>query len=341
MNVIDENERIWNLLMKSQAGECSDAEETELVLWRNMNQENSNLFFEVNDMLKDVKSAMDISDVNSEAAWKKVRTRIHHKDTISLSESYAEGEAGSRIKRLSVMWRAAALVLLIVGVGFGYLLWESRTPQFNTVVAHGSEVKSITLSDGTEVAVNGGSSIKYPVLFKGKQRNVSLTGEAFFNVKSDKEHPFVIDVAGMEVRVLGTSFNIKAINGSSEATVVVETGVVQVTAGENTVLIRKGETALFNKENNVLLRYRSRDVNFKAWRTKKIKFVNTPLTEVFTTIENVYKVNIEILDNTLVANKNIDANFDKQTIDFVLKTICDTYHLRYVQHGNRYVVSGE
>jgi len=341
MNVIGENERIWNLLMKCTAGECSEAEEAELNSWRNMNQENSDLFLEVNDLLNDVKNAMNSSDVNSEAAWKKVRTRIHHKDTINLSESYAEGKAGGRIKRLSVVWRIAASVLLIVGIGLGYLLWVNRTPQLNTVVTNDSEVKSITLSDGTEVAVNEGSIFNYPTQFRGKERSVSLTGEAFFSVTSDKQHPFVIDVSGMEVRVLGTSFNIKATEGSREATVVVETGVVQVTAGEKTVLIRKGETALFNKEDNVLLSYSSRNVNFKAWKTKKIKFVNTPLTEVFTTIEDVYKVNIEILDDSLVANKNIDANFDKQTIDFVLKTICDTYHLQYVKQEDRYVVRGK
>jgi len=341
MDIIDRDERIWSLLMKCQAGECSENEETELNLWRNMNQENSDFYFEVNDMLKDVKSAMNISDINSEVAWKKVRRRIHHKDTDNLSVTHAEGKAGVKIKRLSMMWRVAASVLLIVAVGLGYLLWENRTPQINTFVANASEIKNITLPDGTVVTVNGGSTLNYPAQFVGKERSVSLTGEAFFNVTPDKKHPFVIDVSGMEVRVLGTSFNVKAIDGSCEATVVVESGVVQVTAGENTVLIRKGETALFDKVNNDLLMYDSRRVNFKAWKTKKIKFVNTPLTEVFTTIEDVYKVNVVIINDSLVANKNIDANFDKQTIEFVLKTICDTYHLQYVKQGDRYVVSGE
>ena len=341
MNVIVKDDRIWNLLMKCQAGECNEVEEIELNSWRNMNQENSDFCFEVNNMLKDVNSAMNISDINSEVAWKRVRTRIHQKDTSSLPGITAEGKVAKDMKRLSVMWRVAPSVVLIVGVGLGYLLWENRAPQINTLVAKNLEVSSVTLSDGTKVAVNGGSTLKYPALFKGKERGVSLTGEAFFNVTSDKQHPFVIDADGMEVRVLGTSFNIKAIDGSREATVVVESGVVQVTAGENTVLIRRGETALFNKENNTLLIYNSRNANFKAWKTKKIKFVNTPLTEAFTTIENVYKVNVEIINDSLVHNKNIDANFDKQTIDFVLKTICDTYHMQYVHQGNRYIVSGK
>ncbi len=341
MNTIDREEIIWSLLMKCLTEECSDAEESELNLWRDMNAENDALYFEVNSMLKDVNSTMKRSDINSEMAWDKVKSMIHKTGTDAQSEVYAVGRMNREQKKLNTMWRVAASVVLILSVGLGYILWQGRAPHINTLVAKGSEVKNITLTDGTTVAVNGGSTLKYPTQFGGKVRGVSLTGEAFFNVAPEKQHPFIIDVDGMEVRVLGTSFNIKADDGSSEAIVTVESGVVQVTAGEKTVLIRKGESALFNRENDVLTRYSSRDVNFKAWNTKKIKFVNTPLTEAISTIEDVYKVNIEIINNSLVDNRNIDANFDKQTIDFILKTICDTHHLQYVRKGNRYVVSGE
>ncbi len=341
MNTIDNEERVWSLLMKCLSGECSDREERELNLWRSKSNGNEALYFEVNGMLKDVNSAMKESDINSDMAWVKVKSRIDKNNGDSKLETFADMRLKGRQKQLSMVLRVAASVVLILGIGLGYILWQGKTPQINTLAVSGSEVKNITLSDGTTVAVNGGSVLKYPSHFKGEKRIVSLTGEAFFKVEPDKQHPFIIDVDGMEVRVLGTSFNIKADDGSREATVTVESGVVQVTAGQNTVLIRRGESALFNKDNNVLTRYYSRDVNFKAWSTKKIKFVNTPLTEAFTTIENVYKVNIETINDSLVENRNIDANFDKQTVDFILKTICDTYHLQYIRQGNRYVVSGK
>ena len=341
MKVIDKENRIWSLLMKCLSGECNEIEEEELKLWRNMNYENSAFYFEVNDMLRNVNSAMNTKDINSEVAWQKVKSRIDHNSAEHLTESLIEGEKGKEFKTLSLMWRVAASVLLIFSVGLGYYLWEMRASQINTLTAYGSEVRHITLSDGTNVAINGGAVFKYPSEFKGEEREVSLTGEAFFDVISDKQHPFIINVAEMEVHVLGTSFNIKAIDGSPEATVVVETGVVQVIAGESSVLIREGETALLNRNDKTLVKYKNSDTNFKAWNTKQIKFVNMPLNEAFATIENTYKVKIEFSTDSLIDNKTIDANFDKQTIEFILKTICETYHLQYLYHDDTYVISGK
>ncbi len=338
MEIINKNERIWSLLVKCLSGECSEVEEEELKLWKNINKENSTFYFEVNNMLKNINDAMNANDINSEMAWQKVKSRIHNKGAKNLAVSLTDGEAGRKLKRLSLIWRVAASVILIFSIGLGYYLWENRASQIKTLIADGSEIQQVTLPDGTNVAVNGGSVFKYPSAFVGKERNVSLKGEAFFNVTSDKEHPFVVNVEGMVICVLGTSFNIKADEGSSMASVVVESGIVQVTAENKSVLIKIGETALFNRNEGTLTKFTNSDANYIAWKTKQIKFVNTPLTEAFTTIENIYKVKIEIKNDSLLRDKRIDANFDKHSIDFVLKTICDTYHLHYIHEKNKYVI---
>ena len=89
--------------------------------------------------------------------------------------------------------------------------------------------------------------LSYPASFKGKTRSIKLKGEAFFNVAPDKEKPFIIDVNDVQVKVVGTSFNVRSYNGITE--VIVETGIVQVTKAGETTELRAGErTTLTQKD---------------------------------------------------------------------------------------------
>ena len=328
----NENDRIWSLMMKCISGECSGAEQKELKVWKSMASENMALFYEVNNLLINVNDAMNIRDINEELAWHKVHSRIQQDNQENLSSV-------SRVRRLNIIWRVAASVVLAVFIALGYYLWKNNAARPNILTAGSSEIRNVILPDGSKVVVNGGSVFKYPSAFKGKERKVSLSGEAYFEVTGNKEHPFVVVTDKLTIRVVGTSFNVKTCGGTSRATVVVESGVVRVMAGKSSVTVKKGEAALFDRNDGTLKRYANTDLNVNAWRTKQIRFVNTPLKEALETIENVYKVDIEIPDSSLVRDKRLDANFDKHSLDFVLNTICETYHLNYEHKGSKYVIT--
>ena len=131
----------------------------------------------------------------------------------------------------------AASLIIVIGIGLlAYRLLNHPAKEV-TVLAQ-QTVLNDTLSDGSVVTINKGSSISYLSKFKGETRQVALKGEAFFNVTPNKEKPFIVSVNDVLIKVVGTSFNVKTINGSTE--VVVESGIVKVVRGENTIELRAG-----------------------------------------------------------------------------------------------------
>ena len=153
-----------------------------------------------------------------------------------VQESRAQGDESWTetlpIKRRSnrKWWAAAAAIFLLASIGGE--LWLNRKPAAPTVFSSKHNDKGnrslILLPDGSKVWLNAASDLQYPEHFDGNQRKVTLTGEAFFEIAHDASHPFIIHTRKMDVRVLGTSFNIKAYpeEATSEATLV--TGSIEV-----------------------------------------------------------------------------------------------------------------
>ena len=111
-------------------------------------------------------------------------------------------------------------------------------------------VKIDTLPDGSVVTINKGSSIAYASEFKGKSRALQLKGEAFFNVAPNKKKPFIISVNDVQITVVGTSFNVKDINGNTE--VVVESGIVHVVKGGSSIDLKANESIQIATKDSVL-----------------------------------------------------------------------------------------
>ena len=327
------NDRIRELTAKCYFSECDEDEQNELNEWISRSIENKNSYEETIELLSDTRNALSLIDINRKSAFDKVIEQIEENKIIDLKKA-------KRVKRISVYWRVAASVVLLIAIGIAYLTLEDHTPANITITTAYNEIKEITLPDGSDIVINGGSVIKYPKNFNAQTRTLTMTGEAFFTVTPDKEHPFIINTGLFKVKVLGTSFNVKAYKNHSDAGVVVETGTVNVTTGSSSVIITKGESAMLDKKNMSLNKSRNRDVNYKAWKTKQIRFVNTPLVKAVSTLENVYKVQIET-DSNILKDKRINADFDKQSIDFILNTICETYHFSCTKNGDKYIITGK
>ncbi len=328
------NEHIWNLIAKCHTGECSHEEKEELDSWLELSNENRELFDDAASLLNDTAHALAVSLLDKDKALQKISDK-----TDSLKQ--AKLLKARRVKRINMMLRIAASVILFVSIGTAFFTWRSNTNRFDSITTAVNEIRQVALPDGTMVVLNGGSTMKYPKEFAKKDRKVTLKGEAFFDVTPDKKHPFIIALNNMKVKVLGTSFNVNAYDNSPETSVVVESGLVQVTSGSNSVTVSKGESAILDRKSGILQKRKNSDVNFKAWKTKQIRFVNTSLNDALSTLEKVYRVNIMVDNSSILANKRIDADFDKQTIDFILNTICETYHLNYTKKGDKYMITGK
>lgn len=163
--------------------------------------------------------------------------------------------------------------------------------RYNTLrVPRGGEY-SITLSDGTVVYLNSESELRYPVKFAGEDRRVYLSGEAYFDVTADKEHPFVVDLKTSAVKVLGTGFDVRAYKDEDEILTTLVSGSVVFSAGKESVVLKPGEQAVLDKSGE--LETREVDTYFyTAWKDGVFAFKQQRLEEIMKIVARWYNVNI-------------------------------------------------
>ncbi len=245
------------LLVKYLAGEATAAEKAQAEQWISASAGNRQYYGHFKLIWEESPKLAGNHHIDEDKAWDRFRERLHRK---YLAESKPKNNLG---------WLKVAAVLLLVSaaaVFAPYFFKRGDQVRYSSVDIPAQAVKLLTrtttnktavtnLNDGSTVTLNKNSILKYPAVFHGATRNVRLTGEAFFNVKHDANKPFIIQVNDVQVTVLGTSFNVKS--NPDSAVVIVETGKVSVTRGQQMLTVLPGEkaTALIsahtlNKETN-------------------------------------------------------------------------------------------
>jgi len=242
---------------------------------------------------------------------------------------------------------AASLLLALLLGSLGYYLGtRQRIPGGSEeLVATSRETpRRILLPDGSVVTLNSHSRINYPVRFDDVNREVWVTGEAFFEVEPDATRPFVLTAGNARIRVLGTSFNVNARAGEPCVEVVVATGQVEVNCGNNTgeteepLILDPGEKGILHAATHRLEKQLNSDPNVIAWKTHQLVFNQSRLEEVVGDLEKVYQCNIRLADpalNDLVYT----AHFDDQTIDFILEVIRLTFNLELSSDNRQFILS--
>ena len=158
---------------------------------------------------------------------------------------------------------------------------------------------TLTLSDGTRVYLNAESRLKYPVVFRGTERVVELSGEAYFKVSKDALRPFVVKMNGVNVRVLGTSFNVRSYADEGQVVTTLVEGCVQVRGVGNTVSLAPGQQAL---EVSGTRNIKVLDVDvapYVAWHEGKFYFVHAPLNSIMEELARWYDVEV-VFENPAV-----------------------------------------
>ena len=259
------------------------------------------------------------STVDESRAWQKFHQRIHP----------------APVRRTSFGWmRIAASVIIIVGLGLlAYRVFNDRTKEI-TVVAQ-KTVLNDTLPDGSVITVNKGSSISYLSKFKGETRQVSLKGEAFFNVTPNKKKPFIISVNDVQITVVGTSFNVKTVNGNTD--VVVETGIVKVTRAGKTVELKANEEVVVNAKDSALTKEKVSDQLYKYYRTKEFICDDTPLWKLVEVINEAYNSHVVIGDPAL-KDMGITTTFNNESLEQVLNVISLTLNIKIIKEGDTIIL---
>lgn len=168
----------------------------------------------------------------------------------------------------------------------------STKMEYNTLSnPRGSKVINMTLVDGSRVWLNAGSSLAYPVSFMSNERKVSVTGEAYFEVTHDASRPFIVNNGSMDIRVLGTHFNVNTFeDDGNDIKVTLLEGSVKINNGNATGLLKRGQQAVVNKEIKIL---NGVDLDLvMAWKNGYFQFDNVSLQNVLKVVSRWYDVDI-------------------------------------------------
>jgi len=166
---------------------------------------------------------------------------------------------------------------------------------YNTVeIPRGSEYE-LVLSDGTKVHLNAMSSLKFPVQFSDKTREVELSGEAYFDVTKDAKHPFVVNVSGTRVEVLGTSFNVKAYEENEEVVTTLVEGRVKVESSgfkSESMLLEPGQQAIVDEKTGDMNRSEVDVALFTSWREGVFLFKDQRMEDIMIELARWYDLKV-------------------------------------------------
>jgi transmembrane sensor len=281
-----EQNNIDELLVKYLLGEADAQEHLTLNKWREANMGNEKYFQDFELIWEESKNQAAASSINEDEAWIRLKQRIN--------TTKGEEEIITT-KRIAHNWkslmRIAALFILIVGGSYFFYTTQSHKM---LIVESDNLVRIETLPDGSIVTLNKNASISYPKSFKGKTREVVLNGEAFFNITPNKKKPFIIEANGVEVKVVGTSFNVKT--GKEKTEVIVETGIVEVSKNKNVIRLSPKEKAVVNDNSEKPIKENTTDLLYNYYRSNEFECINIPLWRVIEVLNEAYGSQI-VIDN--------------------------------------------
>ena len=215
----------------------------------------------------------------------------------------------------------------------------SETLAYNELsIPYGKQFQ-LTLSDGTLVHLNAGSSLRYPVKFlEGKSREVFLVGEAFFDVAKDEAHPFIVNAMALNVEVIGTQFNVSSYpEDHSSQVVLVEGSVGLYTKDQNSsaekVVLTPGHMGEWDKTKEEFSIQKVNINQYTSWRKGELMFRNSTFKQMLKTLERHY--------NVVIVNKNkeveeilFNASFKKEPIENILSYFDEVLGLEYSIEDN-------
>lgn len=312
------------LLVKYLLEEASPSERQQVELWLQEREANSRYFDGFRTIWDESRNIAATSAINEDVAWHRFQKIVDDKQHKVMA---FEPER----KRWSLARVAAVAVILIGGIFVTYLFNRNKDLHFES----GNEVLTCNLPDGSTVTLNRHAVLDYKKDAKNNRRHVQLSGEGFFDVAPDRTQPFVIEVGDVTVKVVGTSFNVKATADKTEVSV--ETGIVDVSKNSNSVLLARNERAIVTSKDNSPRKLRSTDNLYNYYRSKEMVCNGTPLSHVVDMLNEAYSTNIVIANpdiKDLPLNTTIPAG---ATLDNILDMISGTFNVR-VERGNNNII---
>ena len=280
----------WPLIIAKLSGEISTADNEQLEMWLKT-EEHRILFQSISSVWDSVQEEAARIQPNEERCWEIIAKKIGYEEKTTEQPERSTYTVLRRMKRWTLV--AACGALLIVLSLFIHLL-AGGTDILPTYMAMDGKTK-IVLMDSTVVWLRENSTLACVTDFKGRERRVQLAGEAFFEVKSDQRHPFIVETKGLEVKVHGTKFNVVAEKEANCITVSLEEGSVELRedTSEKGTFLTPGEMADYNRTTGTITVTEGGD-NMNSWVSGTLDIRNASLTEIAEILSHHFDMNIQV-----------------------------------------------
>ena len=322
-----EQNHIDLLIANNLSGEATPEEKDQLTNLINQSSANQRLFNEYKIICENLHSYFPATEISAD------RKKI--KDQIIGQLSIPAKRVGINFWFIGLAAILAMPLMLAIGwyVGSREISSETRLCE---VTAPKGQISRCVLSDGTQVWLNAGSTLKYDPALRGKVRQVSLDGEAFFEVSKNTNKPFIVTTERVHVKVLGTIFNLKAYSGEKKVEATLEEGRIEFTIDGNAskpIELKPGEQVVFDKIENKTTLGKVETYLHTAWKDGKYVFKNADLATIIIELEKLYDVRIH-LGNDSLRKLHFRGMFEyDQNIFSALETLERTTHIKYRMTG--------
>lgn len=300
--------------------ELPGVERLEIDAWLNAHQDHRLYFDKLKAAWEKASVEVDTSVVDEDAEWRRFKDRI-----ADIKET----------KVIKFNWMKIAAAAMFIGIVATVLLWNKSHREAANIIIAGAVIENDTLPDGSVITLNKKSSLSYDGSFGKEKRSVKLNGEAFFAVAHDTQKPFSINVGDLEVRVVGTSFNIRTAAESTE--IVVETGLVQVEKAGGMVELSPGEKLISMTGKPVMIKETVKDGLYNYYRSKKFECRGTPLWQLVEKLNDAFDAHV-IIKNEDLRNDQLTGTFSDTGLMDILKVVSNTLNIKVDQKGNEIVL---
>lgn len=270
---------IQNLIARYLNGDCSENETEELFEWTTRSADNTKEFLQLKDLWDLANPTENKSDQQLLIFYRK-----------QLEQS---NRARIRMIKRIIAVAAILVICLITSIIYPRKHVESAKQLSIFTVPLGSRSK-VMMSDSTEVYLNSGSSLTFPAKYTGNNRRVTLSGEAFFKVKSDKNHPFIVKTANFDIEATGTQFNVCTYDSDPFSSATLAEGLIslRMKKSDEAFVIKPGEKFRLNRLANTYNLAQADIESELAWKNGEFIFKNIPFPELVQRLERWYDVRL-------------------------------------------------
>ena len=312
------------------------------------------------DSIRDDEHIQDIKEVFIRE-WNKLpptsedRKEIYRKEFAQFFDEYENMQKKKKMQTIRILsqnntgrlrriwYAAAAAILLGLLIPATYLLLKPiAEPTVLYVEEHTGrgEIKTVFLPDQTEVTLNAGSRIKYPANFTEDERSVELAGEALFNVTSDPTRPFIVKTENMNVRVVGTVFDVKEYANDLSLSVSVASGKVEVDLDGEKLILEQNQQMKMDKSTGMFEKLTIDAGKYFSWTDGILYFYRTPICEVVNMLNRHYpQTEVELAEGEY--SFLITGEHNSKRLEVVLTSIVYSTDLKCKKTKDKYILYSE